>query len=65
MLHNVFDLTHVLIKMNEEGYQVTPQLAQRLSPYLTEHLKRFGLYLLDMEDPLEPLQPQKLPFTSG
>jgi TnpA family transposase len=62
MLHNVVDLTQVLNEMSQEGYKVTPQLAQRLSPYMTEHIKRFGQYVLDMEDMPEPLKPQKLPF---
>lgn len=63
MLHNVFDLTQVLTGMSEEGYVVTPARAQRLSPYMTEHIKRFGQYVLDMEEQPEPLQPQKLPFS--
>ncbi len=63
MLHNVFDLTQVLTEMSEDGFQVTPELVQRLSPYLTEHLLHFGLYLLDMDETPEPLQPQRLLFT--
>jgi hypothetical protein len=31
-----------------------------LSPYLTEHIKRFGQYVLDMDTPPEPLQPKPL-----
>ena len=62
MLHNIVDLTTVLTEMSREGYKVTPQLAKRLSPYMTEHIRRFGQYVLDMEDIPEPLQPQKLPF---
>ena len=30
------------------------------SPYLTEHIKRFGQYVLDMDTPPEPLQPKPL-----
>ncbi|MBT4498628.1 MAG: Tn3 family transposase [Gemmatimonadetes bacterium] len=63
MLHNVFDLTQVLTEMSEEGYIVTPARAQRLSPHMTEHIKRFGQYVLDMEEKPEPLQLQKLPFS--
>ena len=36
----------------------------RLSPYLNEHLKRFGHYILDMETPPEPLQPKPLFVTT-
>ncbi|MBL0717331.1 MAG: Tn3 family transposase, partial [Desulfosarcina sp.] len=48
MLHNVVDLTKVLNEMVNEGHEVTPECVQHLSPYMTEHIKRFGQYVLDM-----------------
>jgi TnpA family transposase len=60
MLHNVVDLTKVLNKMVAEGHQVSEQLVQRLSPYMTEHIKRFGEYVLDMDAIPEPLEVPKL-----
>src|SRR5262245_6012948 len=54
MLHNVVDMTNVLYTLQQEGVQITPELARYLSPYLTEHLKRFGRYMLDMATPSEP-----------
>ncbi len=63
MLHNVVDMTNVLGELLEEGIRVTPEIASRLSPYLTEHIKRFGLYLLDMAIRPEPLRPRPL-FTT-
>jgi hypothetical protein len=33
-----------------------------LSPYTREHIRRFGQYVLDMNDLPEPLEPQPLPF---
>ena len=42
------------------GVHITPELVARLSPYLTEHLKRFGHYILDMETPPESLRPKPL-----
>ena len=62
MLHNVVDLTKVLNQMMEEGYQVTPELAQGLSPYMTGQLKRFGQYFLDIDNEPEPLKLPKLIF---
>jgi len=47
MLHNVVDMTQVLATLQQEGVEVTPEVAKCLSPYLTEHLKRFGQYMLD------------------
>jgi len=60
MLHNVVNMTRVLRDLQQEGICVTPEIVSRLSPYLTEHIKRFGQYLLDMATPPEPLQPLPL-----
>jgi TnpA family transposase len=60
MLHNVVDMTTVLRQLQHEGIRVTPELVRRLSPYLTEHVKRFGQYFLDMATHPGPLQPHPL-----
>ena len=60
MLHNVADMTNVLYELQQEGERVTPEVVRRLSPYLTEHIKRFGQCVLDMDTPPEPLQPKLL-----
>jgi len=60
MLHNVVDMTNVLSVLQQEGVQITPALARHLSPYLTEHLKRFGQYVLDMATPPEPFMLRSL-----
>jgi hypothetical protein len=60
MLHNVVDMTNVLRTLQQEGICVTAELVSRLSPYLTEHIKRFGQYFLDMATQTEPLQPRPL-----
>ena len=60
MLHNVEDMTTVLRELQQEGRCVTPEAVRRLSPYLTEHIKRFGQYFLDMATQPGPLQPQPL-----
>jgi TnpA family transposase len=62
MLSNVADMTVVLSNMAEEGHTVTPSLVGCLSPYTREHIRRFGQYVLDMDDLPEPLNPQPLPF---
>lgn len=63
MLHNVVDLTMVLNQMVAEGHQVTEPLVKRLSSYMTEHMKRFGQYLLDIDAMPEPLEFPKLVLT--
>jgi hypothetical protein len=60
MLHNVVDMTNVLRALQQEGLCVTPEMVRRLSPYLTEHIKRFGQYFLDMTTQPGPLQPKPL-----
>jgi len=60
MLHNVVDMTNALSALQQEGVCVPPEAVRRLSPYLTEHIKRFGQYVLDMETQPEPLAPKSL-----
>ena len=64
MLHNVVDMTNVLRALQQEGVSVTPEVVSHLSLYLTEHIKRFGQYVLDMDTQPEPLQPKPL-FATG
>jgi TnpA family transposase len=65
MLHNVVDMTNVLCELQQDGICVTPEIVSRLSPYLTEHIKRFGQYFLDMITQPEPLQPKSLFATAA
>ncbi len=60
MLSNVVDLTNVLNQLLAEGYDLTPSMITRLSPYMSEHIRRFGQYVVDMEQQPEPLTPQKI-----
>ena len=64
MLHNVVDLTNVLNSMAAEGYVITKALVAALSPYMCEHLRRFGQYFLDMEEPYPPLIPRPVPIVA-
>lgn len=60
MLPHVVEMTKVLATLQQEGVEVPPEVATCLSPYLTEHLKRFGPYMLDITVQPEPLYPQRL-----
>ena len=55
MLSNVADMTGVLASMAEDEHPVTPGLVACLSPYTREHIRRFGQYVLDMNDLPAPL----------
>lgn len=55
-------MTGVLSPMGTDGHPVTPGLVACLSPCVREHIRRFGQYVLDMDDLLGPLDLQPLPF---
>ena len=55
MLHNVIDMTNLLQQLKQEGYAVNSKTLARISPYLTEHIQRFGEYVIDMEQEVEPI----------
>jgi len=63
MLHNVVDMTNALHDLQQDGVCITPELVARLSPYLTEHIKRFGQYLIDMDAPPVPFDIKPLFMT--
>jgi TnpA family transposase len=65
MLSNVADLTSVLTAMIEDGHIVTPELVGHLSPYSREHIRRFGRFVLDMEQIPAPLNPVPIPFKTA
>jgi hypothetical protein len=61
MLQTVADLTQVIRQLVEEGYPVRAEDLERLSPYATQHLKRFGTNP-DEFGLYEPRLPTSLPF---
>ena len=65
MLSNVADLTTVLTEMADDDHPVTPELVAAISPYTREHIRRFGRYVLDMDDIPEPLNPDRMPFKNA
>lgn len=58
MLQNVIDMTDVCHALIQEGHTITEQDISHMSPYMTEHLKRFGEYVLDLN-----LRPANLNIT--
>jgi TnpA family transposase len=52
ILQNVIDMTAILRQLLREGYVVNRDTLSKLSPYLTEHVRRFGDYVLDLD--IEP-----------
>ncbi|WP_115712674.1 Tn3 family transposase [Legionella sainthelensi] len=64
MLQNVIDITDICHDLQEEGYKITKDDLSHMSPYMTEHIKRFGEYVLDLNKTPENLgvTRAKVPF---
>ncbi len=64
MLHNVVDLTDVLVKMAEDGHTITKELVSCLSPYIRDKIRRFGRYDVDMDEHPPHLDPKSVPIST-
>lgn len=64
MLHNVVDLTDVLVKMAEDGHTITKELVGCLSPYIRDKIRRFGRYDVDMDEHPPHLDPKSVPIST-
>ncbi|MHB8628819.1 MAG: Tn3 family transposase [Aggregatilineales bacterium] len=51
MVQTVADTTTILRQLMAEGYHITPQILATFNPYAREHIKRFGLYIVDFDVP--------------
>jgi hypothetical protein len=51
-------MTCVLASVAEDNHPVTARLVACLSPYTRVHIRRFGQYILDMNDLPGPPEPQ-------
>jgi len=49
ILHNVITLTRLLNKLAEEGIEFDEETIAQISPYIREHINRFGAYLLNLD----------------
>jgi Tn3 transposase DDE domain len=55
IFQNVVDISRVLGQLKAEGYVVRREDIAAMSPYLTQHIKRFGDYFIDLSEPPQPL----------
>lgn len=62
IFHTAVGMTRALDEIAADGHgaAITPEALAGISPYLTEHLNRFGSYELDLSKPPPPL-PFELP----
>ena len=57
MLHNVFDMTAALYDMTQDRLPLTSDIVATFSPYMNEHIKRLGEYVIDTSSQPPPLEP--------
>src|SRR2546421_1376688 len=55
IFYNVHAISQVLEQLNQEGADLDEQAVGALSPYLRQHVNRFGRYQLDLTQPPPPL----------
>ena len=60
MLHNVAALTEIINELIEDGKEVSEESIGRLSPYIRQHIRRFGQYTINMEEEPVPLNPKPI-----
>jgi len=56
IFQNVVDMTMILWGLINEGYTFSREDLFMLSPYLTRHIKRFGEYVLDLDNVPPPIE---------
>jgi hypothetical protein len=44
IFHNALDIAEIVRQLLKEGWAIDPEDLAHLSPYLTEHINRFGEY---------------------
>jgi hypothetical protein len=55
ILYNTREMTCVIQDLIQEGYPINEQTLRLLAPYRTEHINRFGSYILNLEQDVPPL----------
>jgi TnpA family transposase len=50
ILQNIVDMSDIIHQLTQEGAQIREDDLASLSPYLTEHIKRFGDYHINMHE---------------
>ena len=56
IFHNVVEQTRIIKTLMRAGWKITQEDVAALSPYVTSHVKRFGDYLIDVDDLPEPYE---------
>lgn len=55
ILHNVIDISLALEKLHLEKINFSIEDIQSISPHMTNHIKRFGEYIVDLSNIPQPI----------
>ncbi|AZQ65633.1 hypothetical protein EI427_25700 (plasmid) [Flammeovirga pectinis] len=50
MAHNIIDLTRVINELKEDGLTITDEMIERLNPYMREHIRIYGEFVLNQDN---------------
>ncbi|WP_449415980.1 Tn3 family transposase [Phormidium nigroviride] len=56
ILHNTVDISLAIQTLTAQGYQVNHRFVAALSPYLTRHIKRYGDYVVNLQNIPQPFE---------
>lgn len=56
ILQNTVDMSLAIQKLTAQGYRVNHRFVARLSPYLTRHIKRYGDYVVNLQNIPQPFE---------
>jgi Tn3 transposase DDE domain len=56
ILQNAVDISWAVQLLNAEGFKVDRDVLASLSPYMTKQLKRFGDFVVDLQNIPQPLE---------
>ena len=60
MVQNVIDITQIVRELKDEGWSIEKEDLGGLSPYLTAHFKRFGDFVLNLDQNAENIDKTRL-----
>jgi hypothetical protein len=55
IFQNTVDITAILRSLRQEGERVRRDTVAMLSPYLTRHVRRYGDYVINVENTPDPI----------
>ena len=55
IFHTLVTMTHAIRHLVDDGYPIDTEALATLSPYQTEHINRFGTYILNLQRTPPPL----------